>query len=75
MARAKTGSAKKQRGISLAPDLYERICVEADKYGRTWNETIELVLLRAFPAQDQAMQKPRESRPKLQANELEPLPA
>ena len=41
---------KVQRGISLKRDLYERIVAEADKYGRTFNETVELVLTRAFGA-------------------------
>lgn len=39
---------KVQRGLSLTRELYERIAEEADKYGRTWNETAELILARAF---------------------------
>lgn len=40
---------KVQRGVSLPKPLYERINTEADKYGRSWNETVELVLAKAFP--------------------------
>lgn len=52
MVRQKSHAAKRQRGLSLTPDLYDRIQDEANKYGRTWNETVELVLLRAFPSQE-----------------------
>jgi hypothetical protein len=48
MALKTIRTPKVQRGLSLQKDLYERIVDEADKYGRTWNETVELVLSRAF---------------------------
>lgn len=40
--------AKKQRGISLSPDLYQRIQDDADKLGLSWNDVAERVLARAF---------------------------
>lgn len=39
---------KVQRGLSVSRELYTRIQEEADKFGLTWNETVELVLERAF---------------------------
>ena len=63
MARLKTREPKRQRGLSLPADLMDRISNEAEKYGRTWNETVELVLLRAFPPLVSDMQKSSETRP------------
>lgn len=74
MVRQKSHAAKRQRGLSLTPDLYDRIQHEADKYGRTWNETVELVLLRAFPSQDRDMQKSHESRRIKHEEEVVSLP-
>lgn len=39
---------KKQRGISLSPDLYQCIQDDADKLGLSWNDVAERVLARAF---------------------------
>lgn len=39
---------KIQRGISLAPELNERIRESADTFGMTWNEAAERALARAF---------------------------
>ncbi len=62
MTRQKLANPKVQRGISLAPELNERIREEADKYGRTWNETAELVLRRAFCSDAHDSQKQPETR-------------
>lgn len=32
----------------MTMDLYEAIQRDADKFGRTWNETAEIVLQRVF---------------------------
>lgn len=53
---------KVQRGVSLAPDLYASISAEADKYGRTWNETVELVLRKAFLSDAPDMHDKHEKR-------------
>ncbi len=49
MALPKTRKpAKKQRGISLPPELYKCIQDDADRLGLTWNDVAERVLVRAF---------------------------
>jgi hypothetical protein len=39
---------KRQRGISVTTELYERIGQEADKYGITWNDVVEQILERVL---------------------------
>lgn len=62
MGRPKVADPKVQRGLSLRRSLFERISEDAEKYGRTWNETVELVLVKAFGSSDQTMQNRRVTR-------------
>lgn len=53
---------KVQRGISLPPDLVERIAKNAETLDMKWNDVAERALAKAFPASSDSSNPAPKSR-------------